>query len=64
MSNCTESYVRCDKCNAVSESTDGKAREARKIAKAAHWKLGKQRDLCKHCADELDKAVKSLLAAG
>lgn len=65
MSMTTLISVKCDKCGTLEGCTAGiKSREVRADAKAKGWKLGKQRDLCKECADELAEAVKTLLAAG
>lgn len=69
MSMSIRTFVCCDKCGASAESISNSTvradiRSARTLARSEGWKLGKQRDLCKHCADELSQAVKTLLAAG
>lgn len=57
--------VQCDKCHnhasaAAVSFKKPQIREARALAKADGWKLGKTRDLCKHCAAEIASQIKQL----
>lgn len=54
--------MRCDKCGklrTVGEITISEgARDHRARAKHDGWKLGKQKDFCKSCAEQIKEAVK------
>lgn len=54
--------VKCDKCGTHREGSSRKA--IRSAAKAAGWRLGKDKDFCPDCDAELQKKAKQVLAGG